>query len=170
MNPLSISTGVVAVATLAASVCSSIASLRSLCNSLPGRIHAVNNEVTDLELVLMQVALLIKERSCLPENRETSLPHLLKHATEKLLQLKELIEYLTRAYKDSRATIVAATAWRKEQKNLQDLQEEIKNVKCNLNIMLGVSNSYDPSLSAIILPPLFSLPFFGSYFKLSSFC
>lgn len=52
MDPLSISTGVFAIATLATQTCSAFSDLCSLCLSLPGRLHAVNNEVADLNYVL----------------------------------------------------------------------------------------------------------------------
>ncbi|KAK4653581.1 hypothetical protein QC762_508160 [Podospora pseudocomata] len=43
---------IITVASLAASTCSAISELRSLCKCLPGRIHAIENEVADLEVRL----------------------------------------------------------------------------------------------------------------------
>ncbi|KAK7957231.1 uncharacterized protein PG986_006453 [Apiospora aurea] len=51
MDPLSIAASVTALATLATQICSVISQLRSLCKSLPGRLHALNNEVADFELL-----------------------------------------------------------------------------------------------------------------------
>ncbi len=91
MDPLSIAAGAIAVATLAAKTCSALADLRSLCRSLPGRLHALNNEVADLQLVLFQLASLIKERACLPESGQSTIPHLLKQAETRLIELESIV-------------------------------------------------------------------------------
>jgi hypothetical protein len=142
MDPISVAASVIAVATLAAQTCSALADLRSLCRSLPGRLHAVNNEVADLELVLLQVALLIEERTCLPESKQSAIPHLLKQARTRLIELKSIVDRLTITCRKAKIPIIGVNAWRKEQNKLQELQEGIRTVKCNLNIMLGASNSY----------------------------
>ena len=72
MDPLSISAGIIAVATVAAQVGSAFAELRAICVELPGRLHALNNEFADIEVVLYQVAAVIKERSCLHGNTPAS--------------------------------------------------------------------------------------------------
>jgi hypothetical protein len=142
MDPLSVTSGVIAVATLAAQICSAFADLRSLCRSFPGRLHAVNNEVADLKLVLLEVASVVEERSCLPESKHSAIPHLLKQATTKLIELKSIIDRLITISRNAKIPVAGANAWRKEQDKLQSLQEDIRAIKCNLNIMLGASNSY----------------------------
>lgn len=142
MDPLSIAAGAIAVATLAAQTCSAFADLRSLCRSLPGRLHALNNEVADLELVLYQLASLIEERECLPESKQSTIPHLLRQARTKLIELKSVVGRLATTFRNAKIPIIGANAWRKEQTKLQELQEGIRTVKCSLNIMLGASNSY----------------------------
>ncbi|TGJ79061.1 hypothetical protein E0Z10_g9705 [Xylaria hypoxylon] len=122
MDPLSLAASIVAIVTLANAVTAAISDLRSTCKSLPGRLHAVHNEVADLELVLFQLAELIKMRACLPDSE---------------------VRTLTSAYLASRSPLIGANAWRKEQGKLQTLQEDIRTVKCSLNIMLGASNSQD---------------------------
>lgn len=147
MDPLSIAAGAIAVATLAAQICSAFADLRSLCRSLPGRLHALNNEVADLELVLFQLVSLIEERACLPESKQSTIPHLLKQARIKLVEVKRIVEQLVIACRDAKFLVIGANAWRKEQSKLQELQEDIRTVKCSLNMMLAASNSYvNPSL------------------------
>ena len=83
MDPLSLAAGVIAVAGLAASTYKTIADLRSLCKGLPGRLHAVSNEVADLELVLKQVATLLEERATFLGSKNTleAIPHLLLRST-----------------------------------------------------------------------------------------
>lgn len=147
MDPLSAAASVIAVATFAAQICSALADLRLLCQHLPGRLHAVNNEVADLELVLFQVAALIKERACLPESKQSAVPHLLKQAQIKLVQLKSIVDRLSITCRNAKIPIVGASAWRREQRKLEELQEDIRTVKCSLNVMLGTSNSYATQLS-----------------------
>lgn len=142
MDPISIAASAITVATLAAKTCSAVANLRSVCQSLPGRLHALNNEVADLELVLFQLASLIKERDCLPESRPSTIPYILNQASDKLTELKNIVRRHAIHCEKTKVSLTAASAWRKDQSKLQQLQEDIRAVKCSLNIMLGASNSY----------------------------
>jgi hypothetical protein len=149
MDPLSVTASIVAIATLAGQTCSAFAELRALCRSLPGRLHAVSNEVADLELVLLQVASAVEDRACLPESNLSAIPHLLRQATAKLVELKGIVGKLAAACRESKIPILGVHAWRKEQGRLQALQEDIRTVKCSLNIMLGASNSYVNDTAAL---------------------
>jgi hypothetical protein len=142
MDPLSITASIVAIATVAAQTCSAFSDLRSLCQSLPGRLHAVNNEVADLNLVLCQISLLVENRTCFPESKLSAIPHLLHQADTKLVEIRNIVVQLTLSCRSSRNPIVRAHSWRKDQSRLQALQEDIRTIKANLNIMLGASNSY----------------------------
>jgi hypothetical protein len=151
MDPFSFGASVIAIATLATQTCSALSDLRALCENLPGRLHAVNNEVADLNLVLLQVSLLIESRAFLPETKFSAIPHLLQQANKKLLEIKDIVSQLTVACRTSRMSISRVHAWRKEQNRLQVLQEDIRTVKANLNVMLGASNSYADRLKSLIL-------------------
>lgn len=143
MEPLSVAASAITVATLAASTCRAFSNLRSLCKSLPGRLHALNNEVADIEVVLIQVATIFHERACsIPDNKQQIIPRLLEQASDKLDELRIAIERLTRLCDRTKIFVVQAHAWRKEQPKLRTLQHDIKTVKCSLNIVLGASNSY----------------------------
>ncbi|KAK3935168.1 ankyrin repeat-containing domain protein [Diplogelasinospora grovesii] len=145
MDPLSLAASVIAVAGLAATICSAISELRTLCKGLPGRLHAVSNEVVDLELVLTQVATLLKERAILLGSQQSvgAIPHLLIQARNKLNELRAIVDRLTAASANSKLPLLGASIWRKEQGRLQTLQEDIRTVKSSLNILLGASNSQD---------------------------
>lgn len=54
--------GIVGIGAVAASTGRAFRDLRALCKSLPGRLHALSNEVSDIELLLSQVASLIEKR------------------------------------------------------------------------------------------------------------
>ena len=145
MDPLSITTSAITVATLAAKTCSAFAQLRSICKTLPGRLHAINNEVADIEVVCYQVAAVLDERVwLLPTGHGNTHAHvrqLLRQTNVKLRELKGIVDQLITTCDRSKIAIFAVQAWKREQGRLHALQEDIKTVKCTLNIMLGASNS-----------------------------
>jgi chromosome segregation ATPase len=141
MDPLSITASVLTVAAAAKQLGSAFAELRAIHTELPGRLHALNNEVSDIEVVLYQVAAVLSERSVLPQSAQMNIPPLLELARAKLSELKAIVDRLS-AIGATKGILSRASAWRKVQARLQALQEDIKTVKCSLNIMLGASNSY----------------------------
>ena len=140
MDPISLTASIIAVA---AKTGRAFYDLRSACKSLPWRLHALNNEVVDLELVLHQVAALAEKRAQDPDfvDQQYNIPRLLKQAQTKLDELRRIVEKLTRLPKRSRIPLFRVAAWRIEQPLLLALQEDLKTVKCSLNILLGASNS-----------------------------
>ena len=143
MDPLSIVASVTAVASLATETARVFRDLRVTCSTLPGRLHALSNEVSDLELVLRQVASLIERRATDPilRDRQWHIPQLMKQARSKLEELRAIIQRLCKICTETRMPLLNVHAWRKDQPKLQELQEDIKTVKYRLNIMLGASNS-----------------------------
>ena len=144
MDPLSITASVIAVAGMAASTGRTFQELRSLCKTLPGRLHALSNEVADIELVLNQVAAVFRERGNDPvlQAHVSGIPTLVEGANSKLQELKSIIERFSQSCRGNRVSWSGAYLWRKDQARLQILQEDIRSIKCSLNIMLGASNSY----------------------------
>ena len=145
MDPLSITASIIGIVAAAASTARAFEELRLLCKTLPGRLHALSNEVSDLELVLRQVASVVEKRTGDPaiKEQEPHIRHLLDGAGSKLRELRTIVEALTNIAKTTKIPVFQAYAWRKNQPRLQVLQEDIKTVKCSLNIMLGASNSQD---------------------------
>ncbi|KAL2040577.1 hypothetical protein N7G274_006556 [Stereocaulon virgatum] len=144
MDPLSIAASSVTVAALAASTCSTFSELRSFCRSLPDRLHALNNEVVDTEIVLAQLATLFGKRTSLIEEAEQQVTlELLSQASVALNQLQDIVKGFAALRDRSKFILIQASAWRKEQSNLERIQAELKRVKCTLGIMLGASNSCD---------------------------
>ena len=143
MDPLSISASAITIAALATSICHTFVELRALCKTLPGRLHALSNEVTDINVVLIQVATVFKERASAIENdQQQTIPPLLVRAEAKLDQLQQIIQSLNATCDRAKLTVLQAHAWRKEQPKLRALQEDLRTVKCSLNVALGASNSY----------------------------
>lgn len=145
MDPLSFTASIIAIVAAAASTGRAFEELRQLCKTLPGRLHALSNEVSDIELVLHQVASVIEKRSGDPalEEQEQHIRHLLDQAGSKLHELRTIVKAFTHVAKTTKIPFFQAYAWRKNQPRLQVLQEDIKTVKCSLNILLGASNSQD---------------------------
>lgn len=143
MDPLSFAASIIAVAGLAAKTAQVFDDLRSSCKTLPGRLHALSNEVSDLELVLRQVASVVDERANDPilRDQRCHIPQLMKQAQSKLGELRSIVEKLRDVCTVGKVPLLNVYAWRKDQPKLQMLQEDIRTVKCSLNIMLGASNS-----------------------------
>lgn len=147
MDPLSLAASVITVAALAGSIGSAISRLRTLSKGLPGRLHALSNEVADLEVVLTQVAALMTERAPLPNLSQVGpIPHLLSQARSKLEDISAIVDRLNATVSaNPKLPLLAARAWHKEHATLQSLQDDIRTVKSSLNILLGASNSYLPA-------------------------
>lgn len=145
-DPLSIAASAITVAALAEKTCRAFVELRELCQTLPGRLHALSNEVTDIHVVLVQVVRVFEERasSIDPPTVTNVVPRLLVRAEAKLEQLHLTLQSLIAACDRAKFTLLQAYAWRREQPQLRALQEDINTIKCNLNVALGASNSYVP--------------------------
>ena len=145
MDPLSITAAVLAIGTAATATADAFNELRQWCHTLPGRLHALSNEVSDFELVLHQVASIVENRPEDPvlKEQEPHIRHLLGRAASRLGELKTIVDALTGIIKRRKVPLFHVHAWRRNQPKLQALQEDINNVKCNLNIMLGTLNSLD---------------------------
>ena len=145
MDPFSLGASVITVAALAAKTGCAFHDLRSACKTLPGRLHALSNEVTDLELVLRQVAATVEKRAQDPilRDQQENIPHLLKQARTKLEELANIVHKLKEVSANTKIPLFKVAAWRRDQPRLLALQEDIKTIKCSLNVVLGASNSYD---------------------------
>ena len=104
MDPLSLTTSIISIAAVAASTAHAFKELRELCKTLPGRLHALSNEVSDIELVLHQVALVVEKRTgkSILEGQEAHIQHLLNQAGTKLEELKIIVDTLRGSRKQLR--------------------------------------------------------------------
>jgi hypothetical protein len=76
MDPLSIIASVLTLATAAAQIGTAISRLRHF-GEVPGKIYALKNEVSDLEVVLRQIGQALKQKSLAPDNAHGSLEQVL---------------------------------------------------------------------------------------------
>ncbi|KAL9023988.1 MAG: hypothetical protein Q9196_006841, partial [Gyalolechia fulgens] len=113
------------------------------------RLHAISNEVTDINVVLIQVAKVFKERASsidAHQQSNTIIPRLLVRAKAKLEQLHLTLRSLIATCDRAKFTVLQAYAWRKEQPQLRALQAEINTIKRDmLRIRLDLE-----SLSAVV--------------------
>ncbi|KAF4556922.1 Ankyrin repeat-containing protein 36 [Elsinoe fawcettii] len=142
MDPLSVAASVVAVATLAAQVSHAFHKLREDCVELPGRFYALANEVTDLELVLNELVEVVGERQFLDTNDFSSIERLLETATQRLQEMQNILVKL-KEIQTRKNVLARASTWRKLQPRFTSLQNEVRDVKGSLNVLLGSSNSRD---------------------------
>ncbi|UQC83598.1 ankyrin repeat domain-containing protein [Colletotrichum lupini] len=145
MDPLSISAGIIAITTVAAQVANLLAGIREDWDSLPGRMHALSNEIQDFNVVLQQVAIAVKDRRVSGQDAygESTLLPLLVRGNNVLVDLKAILERLLATGTKKKEAISRVLMWRREQGTVSSLQEQIKQVKSSLNVLLGASNSQD---------------------------
>ena len=121
MDPLSIAASAIAVATLATNICQAFAELRSLCKSLPDCLHALSNEVTDINVVLVHVANIFRERAqSIDGGQQHIVPHLLDRADAKLQELDQIVQALIVPRDRTKLAVLQVHAWRKEQPKLRN--------------------------------------------------
>ena len=139
MDPLSVTASIIAILQLTSSATKAFQDLRFLCKSLPGRLHALSNEVSDIDLVLQEVGSIAKDRSTdsIFRANNSSLEKILKQAFNRLSEVNSIVLRLIEVSQSARSSLFAAHAWKKNQPRLQSLQEELQTIKCNLNILLG---------------------------------
>ena len=139
MDPLSATASIVAIVTLAAQTTAALSKLRETCQTLPGRLIAVHNEVADLEAVVGEVGQLSPAFASADR-----INRLLTHSAVKLIELKGFAEQLEKACSQTSIPLVKGRSWQKAQGKLQRLQEDLQPVKADLNILLSSSDSYAP--------------------------
>lgn len=144
MDPLSVTVSVITIVNLVAQTTTAFSRLRETCKTLPGRLYALHNEVADLEAVLCDVEQLSRDRSRRQLlDQSDHIKQLLTQSATKLTELKGFVQQLEKVCKQTNIPLVKARCWHKAQGKLQRLQEELKTIKGDLNILLGSSNSYE---------------------------
>ena len=143
MDPLSISVAILTILGSGGSVASALKRITS--RHAPDALLALNNEVSDLHLIVLEISQLLQEHqeSTLAHLRAerllTSLGPMLGRAKEKLLELESLIEYkLTTPLGPGGGAKLNRLAWVHEQQKVLDIREEIRSTRVNLAAMVGI--------------------------------
>ncbi|KAL8674119.1 MAG: hypothetical protein Q9168_001456 [Polycauliona sp. 1 TL-2023] len=131
MDPLSISASVVALLGAADGVSRGLRKLLRL-RGVPDLILALNNEVSDLQLLLNEVGILVKEARSLH-----SLPRILERIQAKL----NTLDVVLRRFSNTGPKWPARVLWLKEEPNVQRMRNELGTLKQDLTTALGLSSS-----------------------------
>ena len=140
-DPLSIATSVIALATAAAQISKAVSRLRHF-GEVPGRVYALKNEISDLEIVLRQVGHALGQNSLVPDNGQRSLEQILARTKDHLADLGKALDRIANVCAGGKVKIISKSAiWLKEKALFQGFQEDIRSVTATLNLMLGAANS-----------------------------
>ncbi len=141
MDPLSPVASVLAIATAAAQICKAISRLRAF-GEVPARVYALRNEVTELEVLLRQIAGLLHQNGLTSDADQESLERILMQTKDHLGSLAEALKRVGHGLDEGKAKFIRRSAiWLNEGELFQGFQDEIRAAKANLNILLGASNS-----------------------------
>ena len=140
-DPLSLVASVIAIATAASQISKAISRLRHF-GEIPGRVYALKNEISDLEIVLRQIGQALEQKSLDPNNGQESLEQVLARTKDHLSELGKALERVANACAGGKVKIISKSAiWWKEKSLFQSFQEDIRSVKGTMNLMLGAANS-----------------------------
>ena len=142
---LGIAASVITLATLAADVCSAFSKFRAV-QELPGSLYALNNAVTDFQVVLRYISEVLAERKHLLDDGLAKLSGTLERAEIVLVGIMGSIGRVSKHCVQGKMFIIRAATWWKEKPRLQALQEDLHTIKASLNVILGASTSYAPHL------------------------
>lgn len=140
-DPISIAASVFTLAAVAGQLSKAISRLRHF-GEVPGRVYALKNDVSDLEVVLRQVGHALEQHSLAPDNDQEPLQQILARTKSHLADLGKALERVANACTGSKVKIISKSAiWWKEKALFQGFQEDIRSVRATLNLMLGAANS-----------------------------
>ena len=109
----------------------------------PNTILALNNEVSDFRVAVLKVLSILQQesvRSSVPRTYNDDLDSILRRAQDKLVELESLIEYRLLAPTTGSEIRLNKGAWFLERHRVKRIQEEIRSIRINLTIMLGILN------------------------------
>ena len=148
MDPLSLTASIIAIVGVGGEVAKAVRKLASLKDA-PGLILALNNEISDLYLVILAIRDIYQRQrasfSSSPETLTTDniVISTLTQANDKVLELKALHRRLTsRTTGSSNLNTLNKASWLRERKNVKKIQEDLHTVRLKLSAALGILNSY----------------------------
>ena len=147
MDPLSAVVNIVTLLGAGGAIMQAMGKVLAL-RQAPDVVLALNNEISDLRLVTMEIHKFLqdRQRSALPDHGSeitiNNMTPTLNRANEKLLELERLIEYeLTKAPGSDGELRINKTAWMRNQGKAKVLMDEIRSIRTNLVTSLGVLGS-----------------------------
>ena len=143
MDPLSVTAAIIAIVGAGGTVGRGLRKLAALRNA-PDSLLQLNNEVTDLQLVVQAVDINSLNNSA-DDSAAAAQYQLIQNALERVktvvLELEKLIEYTLTKMTDS-GTKIDKNAWLRSEKKIQKLKERIRDAKNDLAMASSIANSY----------------------------
>ena len=143
MDPLSLTVSILTLLGAGGSIAGAFEKLRSL-RQAPEALHALNNEISDLHLIVLETNTLLQEHQDIASiNRRTqdfaaNLKPILDRAREKLLELESLIVYRLTTPGPSNEPNINKSAWMRERKRMKMIQTEIHTIRMDLVAAVGI--------------------------------
>ena len=148
MDPLSVTGSIIAIVTFGGQLAKGIRRLASLRDA-PDSPIALNNEITDLNLVVLAIQdIYQRQQTAIGRNQthnanvDSSVMSALNQADHIVRELQRLYDRLSRKTSGPGGlTSLNRTTWLLEQKKVKKLQEDLRNARLKLAGALGVLNS-----------------------------
>ena len=137
MDPLSISASVLTVVGAISSTSRIVKKIASL-RGAPEAISALNNEISDLQLVLRAVETMLQSNTdSVKPFTDNGMQELLDRAKGKLLELDILLEYQIMTVDDNKKPKINFPAWARKQGKIRQLQQDLRSARLNLATIVG---------------------------------
>lgn len=141
MDPLSIIASSIALATAASQIGTAINRLRHF-GEVPGKIYALKNEISDLEVVLRQVGFALEQNVLASNDSHASLNKLLGRTKGHLGDLTKALERIANVCSQRRIKVISkSTIWYTEKAVFQGFRDDIASVKQSLSLILSAAHS-----------------------------
>jgi hypothetical protein len=144
MDPLSLTASLISIAGLVSAVTKSLHKLKNLYHA-GEEIHALSNEISDLEAVFRNVVQAVQDGQHNGSPRQHACPNLspnIQAAKDKLLELDMILNYrLIRPTSKDSAIKIDRMRWLKERAHVMRLQSELRNIRHNLTTQISALHS-----------------------------
>ncbi len=142
MDPLSIATGVI---TLASLVTTGLKKAQTL-HDAPTEIHALANEVTDLDVVVQEVVKALQELGKNGSGLSTSenVSTILGRAQKKLLELDAILNRVLVEDRGTKKVKYARLIWLRQKSRVEGIRKDLASIKLSLSNLLEAANSWVP--------------------------
>ena len=157
MDPLSLTASIIAVLGVGGQAVKGIAKLSSM-RGTPELILALNNEISDLHVVILAIQDVVRQRTTSGPgqragdiNIDASITNSLRQANDLVTDLEAFYDRLKVSSPGLTSTITFNRTVRlREQRRIKKMKEDLKSVRIKLTTALGALNVYvEPSISAL---------------------
>ncbi|KAF2261005.1 ankyrin [Lojkania enalia] len=141
-DPVSLAASIIALATAAAQISKAVSRLRAF-GEVPAQVYALKNEVSDLEVVLRQVGYALEQKTLAAEAEQGSLEPILARTKGHLTTLAQALERFAEQVSGNKKFFSRPGLRWKGKEIFQRHQDNLRDVKSALNLIVGASNSRD---------------------------